>query len=322
MDLRTKFKSIRGFYLDLNHGDSGALKSLLSYFKVNKSIKQIKLKSGEISNDIDEIMNEFSSFYSNIYFKKTVADANYAPREELLNVFKLRNSKRIKKFTKMFNNSPIGEEEVKQAINKLNKNSAPGSDGLTSDLYKSHSNFFAPLLAELFNSMCYNKAAPRSFLISIIKLIPKIENSLNVDEFRPISLLNTDLKILSHVLASRLRDHLNNLIRKHQLAYLPKRIIHTAIIKARLAQEKLGKSNCVVAIDFSKAFDRMDRDYILNVLTAIGCPEIITLISIIYTDTKAMIEVGGYLSRSIRVDNGIKQGCPLSALLFILGMEP
>ena len=165
--------------------------------------------------------NKFSSFYSNIYFKKTVADANYAPREEFLNVFKLRNSKRIKKITKTFNNSPIGEEEVKQAINKLNKNSAPGSDGLTSDLYKSHSNFFAPLLAELFNSMCYNKAAPRSFLISIIKLIPKIENSLNVDEFRPISLLNTDLKILSHVLASRLRDPLNNLIRKHQLAYLP-----------------------------------------------------------------------------------------------------
>ena len=67
----------------------------------------------------------------------------------------------------------------------------------------------------------------------------------------------------------------------------------------------------------------MDRDYILNVLTAIGCPEIITsLISIIYTDTKAMIEIGGYLSRSIRVDNRIKQGCPLSALLFILGMEP
>ena len=81
--------------------------------------------------------------------------------------------------------------------------------------------------------MCYNKAAPRSFLISIIKLIPKIENSLNVDEFRPISLLNTDLKILSHVLASRLSDPLNNLIRKHQLAYLPKRSIHTAIIKAR-----------------------------------------------------------------------------------------
>ena len=97
MDLRTKFKSIRGFYLDLNHGDSGALKSLLSYFKVNKSIKQIKLKSGEISYDIDEILNEFSSFYLLLFtIKKTVADANYTPREELLNVFELRNSKKNK----------------------------------------------------------------------------------------------------------------------------------------------------------------------------------------------------------------------------------
>lgn len=320
--LRTKFKSIRGFYLDLNHGDSGALKSLLSQLKNQKSIKELKLKNGQTSSEIDEILEEFSDFYSDLY-TKTDKPSELTARDELLNVFKHKNRTKIRTISKLFDDKPITEGEVKQAIIKLNKNSAPGSDGLTSDLYKNHPDFFAVVLAELFNTMLEEHTAPKSFLISIIKLIPKLENSLNVGEFRPISLLNTDLKILSHVLAARLRGPLDKLIRKHQLAYLPKRSIHTAIIRARLAKEKLGKSNCIVAMDFSKAFDRMDREYILELLTAIGCPDIIkSLIAIIYSDTKAFIEIGGYLSRPIKIDNGIKQGCPLSALLFILGIEP
>ena len=92
-------------------------------------------------------------------------------------------------------------------------------------------------------------------------MIPKLNSLCTVDNFRPISLLNTNLKILSHVLASRLKKPLNTLIKKHQFAYLPNRSIKTAILLARLAKEKLGRSNCMLSIDFSKAFDRIGRDY-------------------------------------------------------------
>ena len=99
-------------------------------------------------------------------------------------------------------------------------------------------------------------------------MIPKLKSLCTVDDFRLISLLNTDLKILSHVLVSwsRLKKSLNTLIKKHQFAYLPNRSINTAILLARLAKEKLGRSNCMICIDFSKAFDRLGRDHFFETI--------------------------------------------------------
>ena len=158
-----------------------------------------------------------------------------------------------------------------------------------------------------------------SFCISIIKLIPKFNSLCTVDDFRPISLFNTDLKILSHVLASRLKKPLNTLIKKHQFIYLPKLSINTAILLARLAKEKLGRSNFMISTDFSKAFDRPGRDIFLKLLNEIGCPLTLTkTIESLYRGTKAWIEVNNQLSSFIRNKSGIEQGCPLSSLLFIL----
>ena len=79
----------------------------------------------------------------------------------------------------------------------------------------------------------------------------------------------------------------------------------------------------MISIDFSKAFDRLGRDYFLKLLNQIGCPLILTkTIESLYRETKACIEVNDQLSSFIQIENGIKQGCPLSALLFILGIEP
>ena len=79
----------------------------------------------------------------------------------------------------------------------------------------------------------------------------------------------------------------------------------------------------MICIDFSKAFDRLGRDHFLKLLNEIGCPLILTkTIESLYRETKACIEVNNQLSSFIRIENGIKQGCPHSAFLFILGIEP
>ena len=88
--------------------------------------------------------------------------------------------------------------EVEKATSKLNSNTAPGSDSLTSQLYQNHKNFFAPYLSNLSNKINKNGKIPDSFNHAIIKVIPKKNISLKVSEFRPISLINTDQKILSY----------------------------------------------------------------------------------------------------------------------------
>ena len=97
----------------------------------------------------------------------------------------------------------ITEFEVERAISKLNQESAPGSDGLTSSLYIANKTFFGPYLTDLFNEIHTKKQVPPSFKHAIIKIIPKKNGSIKVSEFRPISLINTDQKILSTLLAEK-----------------------------------------------------------------------------------------------------------------------
>ena len=77
------------------------------------------------------------------------------------------------------------------------------------------------------------------------------------------------------------------------------------------------------ALDFSKAFDCVDRDFMLKMLEYLGIDNnTISLIKILYADTKSIIEFNSEFSEVLDITRGERQGCPLSALLFNLVMEP
>ena len=97
---------------------------------------------------------------------------------------------------------------------------------------------------------------PDNQQIAILKLLPKTENPRTVEEFRPISLLNTDLKILLHVLANRLIKNLEKVIGQHQHAYQNKRQINAALMKVRKAHRQRTNSKCIVNLVFAKAFEK------------------------------------------------------------------
>ena len=294
--LKASFHSIKNFCQDLNCGDPKALKNLLKDFNKNKSVTAIRNGTGETTEDIDEIVDSFTEYYSNLYGKAAQKPDKIEMQNRIIKHFSKTNNRLIEKAKTYFRSDEFKEKEVRYAIQKLNSHSAPGSDGFTSDLYKRNIDFFAPELTKLFNSTAATEKVPGSFCISNIKMLPKHNSICTVENFRPISLLNTDLKILSDVLASRLKKPLNHLIKKHQFAYLPNRSINTAILLASLAKEKLGRSNCMISIDFSKAFDRLGTDYFLKLLNEIGCPLILTkTIESLYRETKACIEVNGQI---------------------------
>ena len=75
--------------------------------------------------------------------------------------------------------------------------------------------------------------------------------------------------------------------------------------------------------DFSKAFDRVDRVYLFHILRKMNFPEnFVRTLERLYSKTQAHISVNGYLTVRIRLRRGVRQGCPLSALLFIVALEP
>ena len=174
--------------------------------------------------------------------------------------------------------------------------SSPGPDGLTSKLYKTFTDEFCSLLAKVFNHFVHGGKFPNSFYLAIIKLLPKSENA--VQDFCPISLMNTDAKIFAHVVCNRIKKDLCKVVRNHQHAYLPGRQTHTAIRKLEKAitpKRLATRGSCAVKLDFSKAFDRVDRSLLIKKLKGLNLDEFsLRAIETLYLDSKLVIEINGF----------------------------
>ena len=201
------------------------------------------------------------------------------------------------------------EDEVHSVINKLKLKSSHGPDGLTSQLYKTFTDEFCSILAKIFNHFVQGGKLPNSFYLAIIKLLPKSENAIAVQDFCPISLMNTDAIIFAHVVCNRIKKGLCNILKNHQHAYLPGRQLHTAIrkLKKAITPERLAnRGSCAVKLDFSKAFDRVDRSFLIKILKGLNIDEFsVRAIETLHLDSKAVTETSGFLSASFKIHRGV-----------------
>ena len=223
--------------------------------------------------------------------------------------------------------SPITLEELNAAVKSINTNSAPGCDGLTAEFYKFFwSRLRAPLYESLMESIEQGELSV-SQKRGIISLIPKGNNLNNsdVNNWRPITLTNTDYKIITKVLACRLQAVISTLIHPNQSGFLKGRNISHHI---RLIDEiidfsgKTNKKGLVLSLDFQKAFDSITKESILGALQKFNFgPFFTSLIQTIMTNTESSVQNGGWISRFFLTERGIRQGCCVSPLLFVLVVE-
>ena len=220
----------------------------------------------------------------------------------------------------------ITEEEVKLAIKQLKKNKTPGVDNLPNDFYIDFEDILVPILVKIFNVVketgeIFNSATDTSILP-----IPKKNMSIQPLDYRPISLLNSDYKLFTRIIANRVKKILPGIINEDQAGFVPKRRIEETIDKMRVGVELLKKKENdqagVLMVDFAKAFDSIDRNAIFTVLTCLKFPDwLIDIVKRTHHQTKVRYNVNGFLSRQIEAERGIRQGCPLAPILFILIME-
>ncbi len=119
----------------------------------------------------------------------------------------------------------ITSKEVELAIKKLRPGKASGIDGLTVDFYTCFADTLSDILAEVFNKIFAEKQLTFSQRMAIIILLFKKGDHQLVENYRPISLTNTDYKILVYILTMRLETHLVDIVHTNQIAYMPKRFI-------------------------------------------------------------------------------------------------
>jgi hypothetical protein len=219
---------------------------------------------------------------------------------------------------------PFTPAEVEATLRGL-KNSAPGEDGIMySEIRK-----FDPsgrILAYVYNLCKEARRVPSSWKTSVITLIHKKGDRNNLSNWRPISLGNTLYKLYTKLWSNRLMDQLKTRLSSEQKGFMANEgcLEHIFVLDTALNTAKNDKRDLAVAwLDLCNAFGSVPHKLISCNLRQLGFPQsFIDIVLDIYKDSTCKVRVGSSTTKPINVERGVKQGDPLSPLLFNIAIEP
>jgi hypothetical protein len=157
-------------------------------------------------------------------------------------------------------------------------------------------------------------------------LIFKKNDRKNVANYRPITLLTCEYKIVTKALAIRLAETVPSIIHKDQAGFIPGRSIfdQTKLIETLINHAEFEEINgAIVTLDQEKVYDKIQHGYLWQALDKANFPQHFTkIIKTLYGDAYTIVVVNGEQSTRYKVTRGVRQGDPISCLLFNIAIEP
>ena len=291
--------------------------------KIN-TITCLKNNEGEMIKDRSRLLKEQVEYYTNLYNQSTTAENIRLETDKFLE---------NENFRKLDDNKAneceglMTIDECFKSLSKMKNGSSPGRDGLTTEFYKC----FWPKIGDLVVNS-YNESFARGHLTysqkqGVIILLHKGKglDKNNLSNWRPITLLNSDYKILAKTLTERLSNVIQDLISTDQCGYLKGRSISTVI---RTIDDVINYVNqtdrqgYILACDYMKAYDSISKNFLQYTFEIFGFkPDYRNWVKVLMNGTQSSISHSGWLSRPINITCGIRQGCNWSPLAFILAVE-
>jgi hypothetical protein len=220
---------------------------------------------------------------------------------------------------------PFEQTEIDAIVKRMPPDKAPGPDGLNGLFIKKcwqiiKHDFYA-LCEEFYNGSANLECINSSY----ITLVPKTSNPETVSDFRPISLLNISVKLLTKILADRLQLVILKLVHSNQYGFICSRTIQDCLAWSfeYIHQCHYSRREAIILkLDFEKAFNTIEHTAILQMLEQFGFPERwLTWILMILSSGSSAVLLNGTPRKFFRCKRGVRQGDPLSPLLFVIAAE-
>ena len=299
-----------------------------------KIIPGIFINKSSTITDPDEMRNMAYTHYSKKFAKPSIGQRRRT-RE------KLNQDPTIPEFTKLLPalgaeaiaalSAPFTAAEVSPVLAEFKKkfDTSPGIDALPAEFFASEPlrEGLATLIANVTNQIAQSGNLTGNFNHIVIRLLHKEGKSrIHFDGYRPISLLPIITRIIARIISLRLHPHLAGLIHRQQTAYVPgRRMDHNMLLLQQFFLDAAADDSTamLLQIDFLQAYDTVFHSYVKQVLTHIGVPPfLLALIMALVASMKAFVIINDGLTRPLPIERGLPQGSSLSAIIFVIILEP
>lgn len=303
----------------LRHGDRNT--NFFHHFATTRKKRNlIKMLLDDNGNIVE---GDSLAILINDYFSGLFTSEVNAANEEVLDKVKPR-------VTPAMNDhllAPFTSEEVRKALFDIGDLKAPGPDGLHAAFYK---RFWVMLEEDLVKEVLEavnTVVIPEGWNDTVIVLIPKVDKPEKLSRFQPISLCNVVYKVISKMLAKRLKGILPEVIGEAQSAFVPGRLITDNVLVAyesvhRIKRKKGNHGLCAVKLDMHKAYDRVEWCFLEGIMLRMGFD--VRWVELMMACVKSVtysVKFNSQITERFIPSRGLRQGDPLSPYLFLLVAE-